>query len=73
MSPDLTICDFRLWSHVEDQVFRRDYQSLHDLSRAIEDCLTHIPQRMVRACYRKFVKRRSLCVELDTGVSKHLL
>ena len=27
-SPDLMICDFWLWSHVKNQVFRQDYQTL---------------------------------------------
>lgn len=72
-SPDLTICDFWLWSHVKNQVFRQDYQTLLDLSRAIEDCLASIPRRMIEACYREFVKRCSLCVELEGNVFEHLL
>lgn len=72
-SPDLTICDFWLWSYVKDQVFRRDHQSLQDLARDIEDCLANIPQRMIQRCYHEFVKRCNLCFEVEGNVFEHLL
>ena len=70
-SPDLTVCDFWLWSFLRKEVYKPEgaiFESLDQLANRIENELQAIPTAMFRQAFRDFPKRRQLCVDNDDGL-----
>lgn len=68
-SPDLTPCDFFLWGHVKNQIYKRPPQSLEILRQQIEDefdALTNDPEMIMRAVH-SMMHRADTCVERNGG------
>ena len=70
-SPDLTVCDFWLWSFLRNEVYKPVgviFESLDQLANRIENELQAIPTAMFRQAFRDFPKRCQLCVDNDGGL-----
>jgi len=72
-SPDLTICDFWLWSFVKDNVYRSRPATVQEMRDSIEISLTNIPTEMIQACYREFVKRCEVCLQEEGRHIEHIV
>ena len=67
-SPDLTVCDFWLWSFLRKEVFKPPgviFDSLDQLRSRIESELHAIPISMFRQAFRDFLKRCEQCMNHD--------
>ena len=63
-SPDLSINDFYLWSHMREVVFRHPRaETLGELVQRIEHFLQNINLETIRHAYINFVRRCERCVE----------
>jgi len=69
-SPDLTACDYWLWSQLRQKVYTPGtiFQSLDALRTKIIDELTAIPLDMFRKAMRDFPKRVEKCIENEGGL-----
>ena len=72
-SPDLTICDFFLWGHIQNKVYASSFESNEDLKRRIEQELSEIPISFIRSSYKNFIHRCEVCVSQDGGHFENLL
>lgn len=69
-SPDLTVCDYWLWSYLRDCVFQPPgikFQSVRALGDRIQQEFNAIPQEMFRKAFRDFPKRIQKCIENNGG------
>ena len=60
-SPDLTICDFWLWSHIREHVYRERPQTMQDLAAKIVEAFENIDTDMIKRCFQNFIKRCEVC------------
>ena len=69
-SPDLTACDFWLWTYLRQKVYVNDraYNSFDDLQNQIQHELQMIPLHMFRRCMRNFQKRIQSCIRNNGGL-----
>lgn len=62
-SPDLTPCDFFLWGHVKELVYRSHPQTLDELENSIRDAFHNVNEQLCRdVCSRILEKRIRLCL-----------
>lgn len=64
-SPDLTPCDFFLWGHLKDLVFRTMPKTLPDLRQQIVTCSRQITQEMCQNACRSVTNRLRICVNKE--------
>lgn len=64
-SPDLTVCDFWLWSNLRDSVYTpgQNFATLDELSDRISQCIHNIPAALYQTSFRNFAKRVDCCIE----------
>jgi hypothetical protein len=65
-SPDITPCDFFLWGHIKDIVYRAGVPAdLEELRERIENAFEKLPQEFVDNSVDTFKKRLKDCIEKD--------
>lgn len=69
-SPDLTVCDFWLWSYIRSKVYTPGitFRSIADLSNRIQMEINNIPLHMFRKSFRDFEKRCNFCYDNQGGL-----
>lgn len=69
-SPDLTACDYWLWSYIRAKVYTPgiQFQSLNSLEDRITAELEAVPLAMFRNAFRDFPKRCDLCLAKTGGL-----
>ena len=72
-SPDLTICDFFLWGHIQNKVYAFSFENNEQLKLKIEEELKEIPLSFIRNSFKNFVHRCEVCVAQSGGHFEHLL
>ena len=72
-SPDLSMCDFFLWSYTQNKVYAFDFRNNKQMKQRIEQELNELPISMLRRSYKNFVKRCVECVTQNGGHFEHLL
>lgn len=67
-SPDLTPCDYFLWGHVKDEVYREGVpEDLKQLRKRIKKVFQEMPQEMVDNAVDGFKRRLVKCIEEAGG------
>ena len=68
-SPDLTVCDFFLWSYLRDRIYTpgHNFQHLVDLRLRITDEIQHIDLAHLTHAFQSWVKRINLCIDANGG------
>ena len=61
-SPDLSICDFFLWGHLKERVFKSHPNTLPQLREQIIEEVNTIPHDMCEHAVRNFRERLQQCV-----------
>ena len=61
-SPDLSICDFFLWGHLKEKVFKSRPNTLPQLRERIIEEVNAIPRDMCERAVRNFKERLQQCV-----------
>ena len=61
-SPDLSICDFFLWGHLKERVFKSRPNTLPQLRERIIEEVNAIPRDMCERAVRNFKERLQQCV-----------
>ena len=61
-SPDLSICDFFLWGHLKERVFKSRPNTLPQLRERIIEEVNAIPRDMCERAVRNFRERLQQCV-----------
>ena len=64
-SPDLSPCDFWLFSRLKEMLAGHRFESCCGIGSAVYQCLQHIPKEDYRASFLKWVDRCKMCVEAD--------
>ena len=70
-SPDLTVCDFWLWSYLRSQVYSpagMKFETLDELERKIASESQKITIAMFRRAFRDFPKRCQMCIDNEGGL-----
>ena len=70
-SPDLTVCDYWLWSYLRSRVYSPAgiiFESLDELKHKITSELQAVPTDMFRRAFRDFPKRCQLCIDNEGGL-----
>lgn len=70
-SPDLTVCDFWLWSYLRSRVYSpagMKFETLDELECKITSELQEIPIDMFRRAFRDFPKRCQMCMDNEGGL-----
>ena len=62
-SPDLNPCDFFLWGHLKERVYRESPDSLDALKDAIRRKIQAIPLEMVLRVVANFRERLQACID----------
>ena len=66
-SPDLNPCDFFLWGHLKERVYKPMPQNMQDLKCRIKEECRKIPQDMIRRSVMHMKERAALCVKFKGG------
>ncbi|GBL96623.1 hypothetical protein AVEN_207789-1 [Araneus ventricosus] len=61
-SPDLNPCDFFLWGHMKDLVYRKKPTDLISLKKSITDSFASIKRKTLELVTDKFVTRLRYCI-----------
>ncbi|KAJ4435591.1 hypothetical protein ANN_18207 [Periplaneta americana] len=61
-SPDLSVCDFFLWGHLKNNVYRTRPANIAELKQRIKDEITGIPRDMIQRAFQSIHTRLSECV-----------
>lgn len=73
-SPDITPLDYFLWGYVKDEIYKSNYDTVEDLTTALENILTHMhPIKIRNAILRSLPKRINLCIQQNGYHFEHLL
>lgn len=64
-SPDLNICDFFLWGHLKEKVFKRKPRNLEDLKEAIREEVALITEETLQLVWQSFLNRIENCIRED--------
>ena len=72
-SPDLTCLDFSFWPQAQDEVVRRQPQTLSQLKDVVEDFARNISEDQLRRMARHTRRRAELCCAERGGHFEHLL
>ena len=64
-SPDLSPCDFQLFSRLKEMLARHRFESCYGIGSAVYHCLQHIPKEEYRAAFQKWEDQCKMCVEAD--------
>lgn len=72
-SPDLSPCDYFLWGHVKDHVYRNNPQSREELKNNIRDFIGNIPRDTLQSVFQNIFKRYQLCLQTGGLHFEHLL
>lgn len=71
-SPDLSVLDFFVWGTLKNIVYKRTYQSSHDLKVVLLESIRSIDGRSVRKATNSILKRCVSCVNKNGGLFEHL-
>ena len=69
-SPDLTACDYFLWSYLRSKVYDpvgTIFDNIDELTNKIQQEIRNIPIEMFRRSLRDFQKRVELCLQANGG------
>ena len=66
-SPDLNPCDFFLWGHLKERVYKPMPLNMQDLKQRIKEECRKIPQDMIRRSAMHMKERAALCVKFKGG------
>lgn len=72
-SPDLTPCDYFLWGHLKNKVYRNKPQTLDELRTEIETQINEITPEMLEHVFKNLFKRLNACELIAGGHFQHLL
>ena len=72
-SYQLNVCDYWLWSHIENRVKKRDPKNRDELIDFVNDELDNLTRPMVRKAIGNLRKRCELLVEQEGGHFQHLM
>jgi len=64
-SPDLSACDFFLWSYLKSKVYVRKPCTVNDLKVSIHEEIATVPQEMLVNVMQKFEERLQTCVRQE--------
>ena len=64
-SPDLSLCNFLLFSRLKEMLAGHRFESGCGIGSAVYKCLQHIPKEDYRVAFLKWVDRCKMCVEAD--------
>ena len=64
-SPDLSMCDFFLWSYTKDMVFRHRPHVIEEIKQKITVEVEAIPVEMCRKSYESIRDRLQQCINAD--------
>jgi transposase len=62
-SPDLSPCDFWLFSVLKDRLAGQSYGTLSQMGTAVYHCLKVIPKEAYERCYQNWEEKLKLCIE----------
>lgn len=62
-SPDLSVCDFFLWGHLKDRVYRSKPRTTEELKQSIQHEIQTVPLEMIRRAMQNFRQRLELCIQ----------
>lgn len=71
-SPDLNICDYFLWGHIKQTVYRGDVQNREVTRQLIVDAFQSIPGDMLERATNDIRRRIDLCLRENGGHFEHL-
>lgn len=72
-SPDLTPMDFFLWGRVKDQVYKKSYASVDELTVEVTNVLRSLTRNEVVRATRSVGKRARVCLQQNGFQFEHLL
>ena len=64
-SPDLSPCDFWLFSRLKEMLAGHRFESRCGIGSAVYQCLQYIPKEDYQAAFQKWEDRHKMCVEAD--------
>ena len=64
-SPDLSPCDFWLFSRLKEMLAGHRFESRCGIGSVVYQCLQHIPKEDYWVAFRKWVDQCKMCVEAD--------
>ncbi|KAK2945340.1 hypothetical protein BLNAU_19729 [Blattamonas nauphoetae] len=62
-SPDLTPCDFWLWSAIAEHVYAADPRTVQHLKQRIEEAVANLPVPVLARTCRNVLQRCNTCIE----------
>lgn len=71
-SPDLNICDYFLWGHIKQIVYRNDVQNRDTTRTLIVDAFQSIPSDILQRATEDLPRRLNLCLQRHGGHFEHL-
>ena len=72
-SPDLTPCDYFLWSYIKDKVYRDPPQTIEELKAKIRVAIRSINQETLQKVFRSMKTRLGFVVRERGGHFEHLM
>lgn len=72
-SPDLAPCDFFLWGHVKNNIYKTKPQDINELKQRIRDECGRINIRMLANVRQEFYDRLHYCLAENGNIFEHLL
>lgn len=64
-SPDLSPCDFFLWGYIKTTLAAKEYNSLSQLEKCIDEICKNIAAKRLRKVFDAFTNRINQCIEID--------
>ena len=62
-SPDLSVCDFFLWGHLKERVYRSKPRTTEELKHSIRHEIQSVPLEMIGRAMQSFRRRLELCIQ----------
>ncbi len=72
-SPDLAPCDFFLWGHLRNEVFKKRPATVAELKAAIVLAVENVPPDMVERAMKNFRERLMSCVNFGGDHLKNIV
>lgn len=72
-SPDLTPCDFYLFGHLKNKVFKNRLHNINQLQEAIEEEIRNITPEQLQRVFENKKRRVNICLENEGHHFQHLL
>ena len=64
-SPDLSLCDFRLFPKIKEQLRGKSFQDINELHAAVQEQMDGLQKEDFYQCYEQWFERMNKCISVQ--------